>query len=181
MSGEAANTGRFSSPKAPTLSPDEDRYNPTEHRVRFKLLFPDAKVPVRATEGAVGYDLYAYSIGTPGRTPPKIVIPPRTVRPVKTGIAIALRPRMWAGVYSRSGLAANHAVFVANAPGVIDEDYRGEIGVLLYNGGFDSYYVQHGDRIAQLLFHDVRHPEIAIVDELDPTTRGEQGYGSTGR
>jgi len=53
--------------------------------------------------------------------------------------------------------------------------------VLLYNGGYDSYYIQHGDRIAQLLFHRVRHPEVVVVDALDETKRGEAGYGSTGR
>lgn len=180
MSGEVNQTGRCTQPTAPA-SLTEDRYNPVEHRVRFKLLHTDAKVPVRATEGAAGYDLFAYSTGQMGRTPPKIVVPPRTVRSIRTGISIALPPRTWAGVYSRSGLAVNHAIFVANAPGVIDNDYRGEIGVLLYNGGFESYYVQHGDRIAQLLFHDMRHPEIVIVNELDETARGEAGYGSTGR
>lgn len=148
--------------------------------VKFKRLHIDAQLPTRSTEGAVGYDLFAYSISETGR-PNKVVLPPRATRLVQCGIAIALPPNLWAGVHSRSGLAKSHSIFVANAPGVIDPDYRGTVGVLLYNGGFESYYVQHGDRIAQLIFHHVFHPMMEEVEELEPTERGEKGYGSTGR
>lgn len=148
--------------------------------VNFKKLYPDAVIPKASTEGAVGYDLFAYTKTTDGHRP-KLLIPPRTTRIINSGIAIALPSHYWAGVYSRSGLAKEHSLFVANGPGVIDPDYRGEIGVLLYNGGFESYYVQHGDRVAQLVFHDVRHPTIVEVPEFDETERGSNGYGSTGR
>lgn len=146
---------------------------------RFMRAVDGALLPMRSTEGAVGYDLFAYAISETGRSN-KIVVPPRDTRLIRCGVCIELPPGLWAGVYSRSGLAKK-SLFVANAPGVIDPDYRGEIGVLLYNGGYESYYVQHEDRIAQLVFHEVVHPIIVEAQALSPTERGASGYGSTGR
>jgi len=82
-------------------------------------------------------------------------------------------------VVSRSGLAGI-GVFVTNAPGIIDPDYRGEIKVLLYNGGFQAHYVQHGDRIAQLIIAPFVPATCREVQLLTETARGEAGFGSTG-
>jgi dUTP pyrophosphatase len=148
--------------------------------VYFKRLFDGVRLPERSTEGAAGYDLYAYAISETGRAN-RIVLPPRAVRHVRCGFAMELPPNLWGGVHSRSGLAREKAIFVANAPGVIDSDYRGEVGVLLYNGGHESQWLEHGDRIAQLIFHNVLYPSFEIVEDLSETKRGVKGYGSTGR
>lgn len=146
--------------------------------VRIKLLHDDASLPHRSTDGAIGYDLRAYARSETGRTL-SLAIPPRSTRHFSCGFALELPPGIWAGVYSRSGLARD-SIFVANSPGVIDTDYRGEVGVLLYNGGSEPFYVQHGHRIAQLIFHRVCDVQLQLAKILTETTRGERGYGSTG-
>lgn len=148
--------------------------------IAIKKLHDDAQLPVRSTEGAVGYDLFVYAKSETGR-PLRAGVPPRNSRLFKCGFAMELPPNIWAGVYSRSGLALKQVVFVANAPGVIDPDYRGEVGVLLYNGGFETQYFGHGDRVAQLIFHNVQDVLVSEATELSTTERGSKGYGSTGQ
>jgi dUTP pyrophosphatase len=102
---------------------------------------------------------------------------------VPTGLAIALPPGHEGQVRPRSGLAARHGVTVLNAPGTIDEDYRGELKVLLVNLGPADFTVQPGDRIAQLVVAPVVRVRIDAVDDvaaLGQTARGEGGFGSTG-
>jgi dUTP pyrophosphatase len=103
---------------------------------------------------------------------------------VPTGIAIAL-PRGYEGqVRPRSGLARKHGIGMVNAPGTIDEDYRGEVHVLLVNLGSEPYRIEPGDRIAQLVVAPVTHVRTELVtsiDALGSTERGEAGFGSTGR
>lgn len=141
--------------------------------LRVKLLRPGACAPRYATDGAAGLDLAA-AIAEP------LVIHPGARVAVPTGIALQL-PRDHEGqVRPRSGLARRHGVTVLNAPGTIDEDYRGEIEVLLVNLGADDVWIQPGDRIAQLVVAPVRRVEIAIVDALSTTHRGDGGFGSTG-
>lgn len=82
-------------------------------------------------------------------------------------------------VVSRSGLALR-GIFVTNAPGILDPDYRGEIEVLLYNGGHEAHYVKHGDRIAQLIFAPFTPASVREVEALSETERGAKGFGSTG-
>ena len=103
-------------------------------------------------------------------------------RLVPTGIAIALpSPEYVALVFARSGLGIKRGVCLSNGVGVIDSDYRGEIGVGLVNLGDAPYTVQPGDRIAQLMVVPVVQPAVTVVDDLDETERGAGGFGSTGR
>jgi dUTP pyrophosphatase len=125
------------------------------------------------TELAAGLDL------------PAAVSEPLTLAPgaralVPTGWKVAI-PRGFEGqVRPRSGLALRHGVTVLNAPGTVDADYRGEIGVVLVNHGDAPFVVQRGDRIAQLVITAVSHAQAEVVPSLDDTTRGAGGYGSTG-
>jgi len=99
---------------------------------------------------------------------------------VPTGMAVAI-PEGHAGlVVPRSGLASRHGIGVVNAPGLIDSGYRGEIAVILVNHGSDPVEVERGDRIAQLVVIPVVTQEFVEVDELPSSTRGEDGFGSTG-
>ncbi len=141
--------------------------------LRVKLLREGAIAPRYATEGAAGMDLAA-AIDEP------ITLAPGARAAVPTGIAIAL-PRDHEGqVRPRSGLARRSGVTVVNAPGTIDEDYRGELQVLLVNLGSEPVVIHAGDRIAQLVIAPIRRAAIELVDALDETARGEGGFGSTG-
>jgi len=108
-------------------------------------------------------------------------IPPGEHRVVPTGIAIALPPGIAGLVTPRSGLAAQHGITLVNTPGLIDPDYRGEIKVILRNEGRESFAVEAGDRIAQLLLVPFSAPEIEVVAALTRTERGSAGFGSSGR
>jgi dUTP diphosphatase len=109
-----------------------------------------------------------------------IVIAPGERALVPTGIAIALPPGYEAQVRPRSGLALRHGVTVLNAPGTIDADYRGEIQVILVNLGSESFTVERGARVAQLVIAATMRATICEVASLDETTRGARGFGSTG-
>lgn len=146
--------------------------------LKFKRLHSDAKLPRRWSEESVGYDIHAYCVSETGR-PNTVLLPPRTTRNVSTGLLVEPPPGHFVMVCSRSGLA-KHSIVVANAPGIIDPDYRGEIMVLLYNGGHESHYLKHEDRIAQLVVVPVTPIEILEVNELSTTGRGAAGFGSTG-
>jgi len=99
---------------------------------------------------------------------------------VKTGISIALPPDCCALILPRSGLALKYGITVANSPGLIDADYRGEIGVVLVNAGSESVRFNAGDRVAQLMVQPYIQPTWAITDALCETERGAGGFGSTG-
>ena len=130
-------------------------------------------MPERASAGAAGLDLFA-DVGAP------CVLAPGEVAVIPTGVAIALPPGHEGQVRPRSGLAAKHGVTVLNAPGTIDEDYRGEVKVILVNHG-GRYVVSPGDRIAQLVIARVERLRVIEVETLEDTPRGEGGFGSTGR
>jgi dUTP pyrophosphatase len=100
---------------------------------------------------------------------------------VPTGLTIALPPGYEAQVRPRSGLAAKHGVTVLNAPGTVDADYRGEIGVLLINHGAEPFSIRRGERIAQMVIAPVARVELVSAATLSTTERGEGGFGSTGR
>ena len=100
---------------------------------------------------------------------------------IPTGVAIALPVGFEAQVRPRSGLAARHGLSVLNTPGTIDADYRGEIHVILVNFGSESFVVARGVRIAQLVIAPVSHAQLSEVENLDKTTRGTGGFGSTGQ
>jgi len=100
---------------------------------------------------------------------------------VPTGIRIALPPGYEAQVRPRSGLAAKHGISIVNSPGTIDADYRGEVCVVLINQGRESFLVNRGDRIAQLVIAPVARAEVQLAENLDATDRGSGGFGHTGR
>ncbi|HEY0331935.1 MAG TPA: dUTP diphosphatase [Rhodopseudomonas sp.] len=110
-----------------------------------------------------------------------LVLAPGTYALVPTGLTLALPPGYEAQVRPRSGLAARHGVTVLNAPGTIDADYRGEIGVLLINHGSQPFTIERGERIAQMVVARVARVELKAVAALDETARGSGGFGSTGR
>ena len=130
-------------------------------------------LPEPATPGSAGFDLAA-AIGSP-----QVVEPGERVL-VPTGFAIAVPEGYEAQVRPRSGLALRHGMIVPNAPGTIDSDYRGEVKVILMNAGTESFRVQRGDRIAQLVIAPVTRVGWVEVDELSPTERGSGGFGHTG-
>jgi dUTP pyrophosphatase len=137
-----------------------------------KRLDPDAPVPERAHPGDAGLDL---------RSAIDVEVKPGERALVATGIAIAI-PEGHAGlVLPRSGLASRHGLTMANAPGLIDAGYRGEVICAVVNLDRDSaVMIRRGDRIAQLVLITIPDVEPAVVDELPPTSRGDGGFGSTG-
>jgi dUTP pyrophosphatase len=129
--------------------------------------------PAYETERSAGMDLRAV-------TPEPIKLAPLQRAIVKTGLFIELPAGYEAQVRPRSGLAAKNGITVLNAPGTIDADYRGEIGVILVNLSDTAFTVQHGDRIAQLVIAQHERAEWTFADELSQTERGSGGFGSTG-
>lgn len=129
-------------------------------------------LPTYATEGSAGLDL---------RADEAVTLAPGERRLVPTGIAIQLPAGFEGQVRPRSGLALRHGVGMVNAPGTIDSDYTGEIGVILVNHGQDAVRFERGERIAQLVVARFERVTLAEVDALDATTRGAGGFGHTGR
>ena len=149
--------------------------------LEMKRIHPEAKLPRRGTPASVGLDIYALLVSETGRFNTAL-IPPRTTRIIRTGLCVKPPEGYAVFVCSRSGLSANDSVFVTNAPGVVDPDYRGELMVLLYNGGHESYYVKHEDRIGQIILLPCEPIDVRWVENLDMNTpRGTAGLGSTGR
>ncbi len=140
--------------------------------LEIRLLHADAVPPARTRAGDAGYDL---------RATERVSIPQDGRRLVGTGIAIALPEGVAGLVTPRSGLAIEHGLTLLNAPGLIDPNYRGEIKVILHNTSERRYTVEIGDRIAQLLLVPYWAPELEVVDELSTTSRGSDGFGSSGR
>ena len=129
--------------------------------------------PSYATVNSAGVDLRA-AIEQP------LTLAPLERAMVPTGLYMALPEGTEAQVRPRSGLAAKHGISVLNSPGTIDADYRGEIKVPVVNLGSDTFIVESGERIAQLMIMPVLTPTFEEADELDETARGEGGFGSTG-
>jgi dUTP pyrophosphatase len=135
----------------------------------------DLPLPAYQSEFAAGLDLLA---AVPAAAPIQLAPGERAVIP--TGIAIALPPGTEGQVRPRSGLAAQHGITVLNSPGTIDADYRGEIHVILVNFSRELFTVERGTRIAQLVVAATMQIMICEVANLDETTRGVRGLGSTG-
>ena len=133
----------------------------------------DLPLPSYATPLSSGMDLYA-------AIPSIMTLQAGERVTVPTGIALAMPEGVEAQVRSRSGLAAKEGIFVLNAPGTIDADYRGEISVILYNTSDRVFVIKRGMKIAQLVFAPVFRVEWRELDSLAPTQRGENGFGSTG-
>ena len=130
------------------------------------------ELPSYATSGAAGLDLRAADAA---------ILKPGARALIATGLAIALPVNHEAQVRPRSGLAVKHGVTVLNSPGTIDEDYRGEIKVPLINHGAEDFIIKRGDRIAQMVIAPVTHAKFIEVPSLDETTRGVDGFGSSGK
>lgn len=132
-------------------------------------------LPAYQTAQAAGLDLMA-AVAVESPT----VLPPGGRALIPTGIALALPAGYEAQVRPRSGLALKHGVTVLNAPGTIDADYRGEVGVLLINLGAEPFVVRRGDRIAQLVVTSFYNAQWELAEKLRETARGHDGFGSTG-
>jgi dUTP pyrophosphatase len=143
-------------------------------QVRFLRLEgnPDVPLPSRATAQAAGYDVRSAETD--------LDLHPGEIRAVSTGLIMELPPGMECQVRPRSGLAARYGITLPNSPGTIDPDYRGELKVLLQNGGGESVSIRRGERIAQLVFARFEAPDVVEVDSISQTDRGQGGFGSTG-
>ena len=142
--------------------------------LKIKKLKSNAKIPMRATDGSAGMDLYA-CIDEP------VTLVPGELAVVPTGIAIELPDNGCAAfLYARSGLGVKHGICLSNGVGVIDSDYRGEICAGLCNVSNEPYTINPDERICQMVIAPVLLPQITEVSELGDTERGEGGFGSTG-
>ncbi|KAG0149366.1 hypothetical protein CROQUDRAFT_39836 [Cronartium quercuum f. sp. fusiforme G11] len=148
---------------------------PTVDTLQVQRLSPDATIPTKGSKAAAGYDLYASADAV-------IVAGGRAVVP--TDLIIAVPPSTYGRVAPRSGLAVKHGI--NTGAGVIDEDYRGPVGVVLFNHSEHDFQVRKGDRVAQLVIERIVTPEMQVEDvyvevqSMAETERGSGGFGSTG-
>ena len=142
-------------------------------RIPIKKLNDLAKTPTVASTYAAGADLYA-------ATDYDIEIRPGQVVKIDTGLSMAIPERYFGAIFARSGLATKQGLRPANCVGVIDADYRGPVIVALYNDSEEVQTVPAGSRIAQMVIIPCQYYEFDIVDKLSETSRGEDGFGSTG-
>ncbi|MCK5146944.1 dUTP diphosphatase [bacterium] len=133
----------------------------------------DLPLPVYQTPGSAGMDLLA-------AVAEQIVLKPGEFKLIPTGIRIAVPDGYEAQVRPRSGLAFKYGIGVMNGPGTIDSDYRGPVGVILFNFGPEPFEIRRGDRIAQMVIARHERAEWVLADSLDESQRGSGGFGSTG-
>lgn len=143
-------------------------------QIRIKKLDDTAILPAYGTPYAAGADLYALCAE-------KIQIQPGQTVLIHTGLAFEIPEGYGGFVFARSGLATKKGLAPANKVGVIDSDYRGELMIPLHNGGKEPVEIEHGERVAQLVFLPSPQADFLPVDELSDTTRSGGGFGSTGR
>lgn len=141
--------------------------------VKIKKLNENAIIPTYGTEFAAGSDLYVC-------TDESITINPGETQFIHTGLAMEIPAGLVGLVYARSGMACKKGVAPANKVGVVDSDYRGEIMVALFNHSKTPLVINHGERIAQMVFAPYYAADFSVVDELEDSVRGEGGFGSTG-
>ena len=134
-------------------------------------------LPRYETAGAAGADVCA-NFAEEARD--GVVLAPMERTLIPTGLRLAIPEGFEVQVRPRSGLALKHGIALVNAPGTIDSDYRGPLGVIVINLGDTDFHVEHGMRIAQLVIAPVQHATFDLVSELDETSRGAGGFGSTG-
>lgn len=156
--------------------------------IPIKLLHPDAQIPKHQTTGASGMDLHC--VGSPnwdncyGRIYMNrewTTLTPGSRALFSTGLSLAIPPGYEGQIRPRSGWALKDGITVLNTPGTIDSDFCGEVKVLLINLGHESVEIKRGDRIAQLVIAPVVKAELVLVDQLETTTRGASGFGSSGK
>lgn len=140
-----------------------------ETSLQVQLLSGAAKAPTKGSAFAAGHDLYSAR---------DVVIPARGRARVDTDISIAVPAGTYGRIAPRSGLAAKHGI--DTLAGVIDADYRGQVGVILANLSDADFEIKVGDRIAQLIVERIVMPEVVVVEKLDESVRGAGGFGSTG-
>ncbi|MDO7821463.1 dUTP diphosphatase [Helicobacter pylori] len=140
-------------------------------KIKIQKIHPNALIPKYQTEGSSGFDLHAVE---------EVMIKSHSVGLVRIGICLSLEAGYELQVRTRSGLALNHQVMVLNSPGTVDNDYRGEIKVILANLSDKDFKVQVGDRIAQGVVQKTYKAEFIECERLDETSRGSGGFGSTG-
>ncbi len=144
-----------------------------EEKINIKKLDKKATIPTYGSDYAAGADLYACLSNTE-------IIEPGETKFIKTGLSFEIPIGLAGLVFARSGLSCKQGLAPANKVGVIDSDYRGEVMVALYNQSKEIREVNDGDRIAQIAFIPYIKGMFNVVDELDSTTRGKGGFGSTG-
>ncbi len=158
------------------MAPDPFFYFMEQLRVRIKRLRPakGGQLPCYMTDHAAGMDLCA-------DLEKELLLGPGERALVPTGITVELPDGFEAQIRPRSGLALRHGVTLVNAPGTIDPDYRGEIGVILINHGDEPFIIRDGERIAQMVFAPFARARLEEAEELSGSARGEGGFGHTGR
>ncbi len=142
-------------------------------KILVKKLLQNASIPEYKTSGSSGFDISSCIDAN-------ILLNPQSIALVKTGLSLELPEGYEAQVRSRSGLALKNSIFVLNSPGTIDNDYRGELCVILANFGSEPFTIEHGMRIAQVVIAKYEQFEIVTVEALTETVRGSGGFGSTG-
>ena len=143
-------------------------------KVFIKKLNPSVQLPSYKTSGASGMDLMAF-IEEP------IELKPGKSCLVPTGLSVAFSEQYEIQIRPRSGLAVKNSITVLNTPGTIDSDYRGELKIILFNHGSENFKINNSDRVAQMVLTPINKMEIEETNELPETTRGEGGFGSTGK
>ena len=150
---------------------------PQEIEIKFKRLRKELNhipLPSYATKGSAGFDIYA-ALEKP------MTIAKGSIEMVPTNISVEIPEGYEIQVRPRSGLAAKHGIGILNSPGTIDSDYRGEIKIIIINLGKEDFIIQPAERIAQLILSKVYTAKFIESDELNNTSRGEGGFGHTGR
>ncbi len=147
------------------------------HRIPIKITRlkgnKDLPLPEYESEGSSGMDIRA-AVKEP------VLLKPGEIRLIPTGLSVSVPSGFEAQMRPRSGLALHHGIGMVNAPGTIDSDYRGEIGIIMINWGNEPFTIRRGDRIAQMIISKVYRAELSEVDALDTTYRGQGGFGHTG-
>ncbi|MEO8823312.1 MAG: dUTP diphosphatase [Ginsengibacter sp.] len=145
------------------------------HHVEIKIVnTSDNPIPEYATEGSAGLDLRAW-------LPEPIILQPMERRMIPTGLFLEIPESYEVQVRPRSGMAIKHGITCLNSPGTVDSDYRGEIKIILINLSSESHTIHSGDRIAQMVVAKVEKAILETVGQLQSTTRGEGGFGHTGK
>ncbi len=139
--------------------------------VKFIKTNNDAIIPDYAHEGDAGMDIYSVE---------DMIIESMDWKKINTGLIMELPKGTEGQIRTKSGIALNNGVFVLNTPGTIDENYRGEVGVIMYNLNKTPFVIKKGQKIAQLVIHEVCYCKTKQVTSLSSTSRGEGGFGSTG-
>lgn len=139
--------------------------------IKVQILNNDAKIPEYKTEGSSGFDLQSMETW---------LLAPGEIHVFGTGLAFEIPEGYEMQIRPRSGLSAKTHLRLPNAPGTIDSDYRGEVGIILENISNEPIVISKGDRVAQGVIQQVEYAKFKLVDDLSQTERGDGGYGSTG-